>query len=127
MTPKAIRSVSFGHAGADHARACCSCDIALTPLCGGLCRLCRIRPKCARIPLGGRVISPRPAGRLVPAWQGLTALPEWAGSADPGVGNPGQPVPEGDGRDDVLVRRAVGLVAGRLDVARDDRVLGDAD
>ena len=31
MTPKAIRSVSFGHAGADRARACCPCDIALTP------------------------------------------------------------------------------------------------
>src|SRR5713226_1216192 len=35
--------------------------------------------------------------------------------------------PRGDGRDDVLVWRALGVLAGRPDVGWDDRVLGPAD
>src|SRR5882724_765968 len=81
------------------------------------------RPRwCSRRPAGaggGRAIRPvMPGPKSLPlGGSRRQADIIWSGSARPG----------GDDHDDVLERRRLGLVAGRPDVGRDDRVLGPVD
>src|SRR5215510_16030260 len=84
---------------------------------------------------GGQGLLARGGWPLVPPTRDWWPCPPPVSRTDPAVEVRARPRPwrrgtpalAGDGHDDVLVRRALGLVAGRPDVARDDRVLGRAD
>src|SRR5213080_3671865 len=67
------------------------------------------------------------AWAIRPVVLGPKSLPLGGIGRQAGGSGPGSTGPGGDDHDDVLERRRLGLVAGRPDVDRHDRVLGPAD
>src|SRR5215469_10599550 len=79
------------------------------------------------MPQGGRAISRRPGGTLVTSWRARWPCPPPARRPTmESRSRKGTLVGRSD-RDDVLVRRALGLLAGRPGLGRHAAVLGPAD
>ena len=88
--------------------ACHRVSVHLSPClvlpCRGRCPAPAGLQGAARVPIGGRVIRP--------AVLGPRSLPPWGTRRQGGGNGPGKRRAGGDGHDDVLVRRRLGLVAG---------------